>query len=121
MYAIRSYYVLAGAALGGLFAMVLQGASLAQVVEVSHTGYVGNTGVESVDELLSRGGLMSMMETVALIMCALSFGGIMEKTQMLEVIARNLLKLVRGTGTLVTTTIVSIIAMNAVAADQYIV
>jgi NhaC family Na+:H+ antiporter len=111
--------LLAGAALGGVFAMLLQSASLAEVIQVAHSGYLGDTGVVSVDDLLSRGGLMSMMETVALIMCALSFGGIMESTNMLHVIARNLLKLVTGTGSLVATTIFSTISMNVVAADQY--
>ncbi|UCG87265.1 MAG: Na+/H+ antiporter NhaC [Gemmatimonadota bacterium] len=112
--------LLGGAALGGIFAMMSQSSSLADVIDVAHAGYTSQSGVESVDELLSRGGLMSMMETVALIMCALCFGGIMESTKMLEVIARNLLRLVRGTGSLVATTIFSCIGMNAVASDQYI-
>jgi len=71
-------------------------------------------------ELLERGGLTSMMETVALIMCALSFGGIMEKTGMLEIIAFNLLKIAKTRGSLVTTTIFSCIGMNLIAADQYL-
>ncbi len=112
--------LLGGTVLGGIFAVATQANSLAEVIEAAHSGYVGNTGVLMVDDLLSRGGLMSMMETVALIICALSFGGIMERTGMLEVIARSLLKLVRGTGSLVATTIFSCIGMNAVASDQYI-
>ncbi len=60
-----------------------------------------------------------MMDTVALIICALSFGGIMEKTGMLEVLARAFLKRVRRTGSLVATTIFSCIGMNAIASDQY--
>ena len=61
-----------------------------------------------------------MMETVALIICALSFGGIMERTGMLRVLAGSLLKYVKRTGTLVATTIFSCIGMNIIAADQYI-
>jgi len=61
-----------------------------------------------------------MMQTVALIICALSFGGIMERTGMLEVLARSFLKRVRRTGSLVATTIFSCIGMNAIASDQYI-
>lgn len=60
-----------------------------------------------------------MMNTVALIICALSFGGIMERTKMLEVIARSLLRMVHSTGSLVTLTIFSCFGMNAVASDQY--
>jgi NhaC family Na+:H+ antiporter len=73
-----------------------------------------------VDDLLTRGGLMSMMETVALVLCALSFGGIMERTGMLEVVAGSLLRMVSGTGSLVATTVLSCIGMNVVASDQYI-
>jgi NhaC family Na+:H+ antiporter len=112
--------LLGGTVLGGIFAMATQGASLADAIAAAHSGYVSNTGVASVDDLLSRGGLLSMMETVALIICALAFGGIMERTGMLEAIARSLLKLVKGTGSLVTTTVLSCIGMNAVASDQYI-
>ena len=106
-------------AIGGIFALIFQGCPLSDVIASAHTGYVSDTGVEMVDELLTRGGLMSMMETVALIMCALSFGGIMEKTGMLEVIAAALLKRVQRTGSLVATTILSCIGMNIIASDQY--
>ena len=111
--------LLAGTAIGGICALAAQGSSLAQVIDAAHAGYVSETGVAAVDELLSRGGLMSMMETVALIMCALAFGGIMERTGMLEVIAQSLLRMVKGTGSLVATTIFSCLGMNAVASDQY--
>ncbi len=111
--------LLGGAATGGIFAVLTQSRSLADVIEAAQTGYVSTTGVEMVDELLTRGGLMSMMETVALIICALSFGGIMEKTGMLKVLAGSLLKRVKRTGSLVATTIFSCIGMNAIASDQY--
>lgn len=111
--------LLAGTLLGGIFAMVTQSSSLAEVISAAHSGFVSQTGVEMVDELLTRGGLQSMMDTVALIICALSFGGIMEKTGMLEVLARAFLKRVRRTGSLVATTIFSSIGMNAIASDQY--
>ncbi len=111
--------LLAGTLLGGIFAMVTQSTSLAEVISAAHSGFVSQTGVEMVDGLLTRGGLQSMMDTVALIICALSFGGIMEKTGMLEVLARAFLKRVRRTGSLVATTIFSSIGMNVIASDQY--
>lgn len=112
--------LLGGTVLGALFAVFTQSKSLAEIVQAAHSGYVSNSGVAVVDELLTRGGLMSMMETVALIICALSFGGIMERTHMLEALASALLKRVRRTGSLVATTIFSCIGMNIIAADQYI-
>jgi len=112
--------LLGGTVIGGICAIATQSSSLADVIAAAHTGYVSATGVAEVDDLLTSGGLMNMMETVALIICALSFGGIMERTGMLEVIAGALLKIVRGTGSLVVTTVLSCIGMNAVASDQYI-
>lgn len=112
--------LLGGTFLGGFFAMLTQSKSLAEVIQAAQSGFVSQTGVKMVDDLLTRGGLESMMPTVALIICALSFGGIMETTGMLEVLAGSLLKRVKRTGSLVTTTIFSCIAMNAIASDQYI-
>lgn len=112
--------LLGGTIIGGIFAMATQSRSLADVVQVAQSGFASATGVPTVDNLLSRGGLESMMSTVALIICALSFGGIMEQTGMLEAVARSLLQRVRTTGSLVATTIFSCIGMNAIASDQYL-
>jgi NhaC family Na+:H+ antiporter len=111
--------LLGGTFMGGLFGMLTQSKSLAEVIHAAKSGYVSQTGLAMVDDLLTRGGLDYMMDTVALIICALSFGGIMEKTGMLEIIARSLLKRVKRTGSLVATTILSCIGMNAIASDQY--
>ena len=112
--------LLGGTVLGGIAAAATQSSSLADVIQAAHSGYLSRTGVAMVDDLLTRGGLLSMMPTVALIICALSFGGIMERTGMLKVLAESLLKRVRRTGSLVATTILSCIGMNAIASDQYI-
>lgn len=112
--------LLGGTVLGGMFAMITQSRSLADIILSAKSGYVSETGVKMVDDLLTRGGLDYMMNTVALIICALSFGGIMERTGMLEVLAKSLLKRVKSTGSLVATTIFSCIGMNAIASDQFI-
>jgi len=111
--------LLGGTVIGGICAMLAQSSSLADVINAANNGFESTTGISAVDDLLSGGGLQSMMNTVALIICALSFGGIMEKTKMLEVIARSLLRLVNSTGSLVLTTVLSCFGMNAVASDQY--
>lgn len=112
--------LLGGTVIGGLFGMIAQSRSLGEVIQAAQSGFVSSTGVPMVDNLLSRGGLEGMMTTVALIICALSFGGIMEQTGMLGVLAQSLLKRVKSTGSLVTTTLLSCIGMNAIASDQYL-
>jgi NhaC family Na+:H+ antiporter len=112
--------ILAGAGLGGLFAMLMQNAGPSMVFEVAYSGYASETGIVAVDSLLSRGGLIPMMDTVALIMCALAFGGILERTGMLSALTQALLGRVRSTGSLVLTTNLSALGINAMTADQYL-
>lgn len=83
-------------------------------------GFQIETGSESLDELLSRGGMSSMLNTVWLIISAMSFGGVMERTGLLQRIVDALLRGVKGTGSLITTTVLTCIGMNVIAADQFI-
>ncbi len=112
--------LLGGAFLGGLFAVLFQDVGVGDVMNAAQNGYVSTTGIESVDALLSRGGMESMLSTVALIMCALAFGGVMEETGMLTAIAMAILKLAKSTGSLVAATVLTSIGMNIIAPDQYL-
>ena len=99
---------------------MFQGSSLGDVINALHYGYESATGIEFVDTLLSRGGLDSMMWTVSLILCAMTFGGVMEKTGMLEALASVILGLAKSTGTLVLSVVVTALGMNILAGDQYL-
>ncbi|MDY0235704.1 MAG: Na+/H+ antiporter NhaC [Gudongella sp.] len=112
--------LVAGSAVGSLFAGIFQGAGLGDIINALHYGFEIDSGVAMVDELLNRGGLDSMMWTVSLILLAMTFGGIMEKTGMLGAIAHSILKMAKNTGSLVTATVLTSIALNILAADQYL-
>ncbi len=112
--------LLTGTLLGGVFAMIFQGANVGDIMTAMHYGYYSQTGVTAVDDLLTRGGLDSMLWTVSLILCALSFGGVLEKTGMLETIASTILKYAKGTFGLVFATIFTCIFTNIVTGDQYL-
>jgi NhaC family Na+:H+ antiporter len=84
------------------------------------SGYVSTTGVPAVDDLLTRGGMSSMLITIWLILTALSFGAVLEHTGMLKRLIDAALKRAKSTGSLITTVVVSCIGINVVAADQYI-
>lgn len=109
-----------GALLGGVFGMVFQGATLGDVVGALHYGFSIETGMEALDSLLNRGGMDSMMWTISLILCAMIFGGVMEKTGMLQAIAKGILKIAKSTGSLVVATVITAILMNMGAGDQYL-
>jgi NhaC family Na+:H+ antiporter len=109
-----------GTILGGIVSIVFQGASFAEVILVAKEGYVANTQMEFVNELLSRGGLDSMLSTVSLMFCALVTGGILEKSGMLKTLANEILKIAKGTFGLIFATIFTCIATNLAVADQYL-
>ena len=83
-------------------------------------GFVIDTGNEGLNSLLSRGGMSSMLNTIWLILAAMTFGGVMEHTGLLKRIVDALLKGVRGTASLITTTVLTCVGMNIIAADQFI-
>ena len=128
--------ILFGALLGGFMAMVLQPETVlvfADSPELSRgmamtkgvwmalaDGYVSSTGVAEVDDLLSRGGMSSMLVTIWLILTAMAFGSVLEKGGMLMRLVESSLKAAKSTGTLVMTVVLSCIGINIVAADQYI-
>ncbi len=112
--------LMAGTLVAAVLAVVVQGTSVADVLSASMAGYTADTGVAAVDKLLSRGGMGSMLETVALIVCALAFAGIMEGSGMLDSLARAVLRWARGTGGLVVATAASAMGLNVLASDQYI-
>lgn len=112
--------LMTGTILGGLAAMIFQGASFGAVLDAMQNGVVYETGNALLDELLSDGGLQSMMWTISLIMCALTFGGMLEKSGILETLAKKILGFAKSTGSLVTVTILSCIFVNALAGDQYL-
>ncbi|MGH4122159.1 MAG: Na+/H+ antiporter NhaC [Clostridium sp.] len=109
-----------GVLLGGIAAMITQGASFADVMNSMQIGVVSKTGNVVLDTLLTRGGYQSMMFTISLILAALSFGGTLEKTGMLGTLANSVLKYANSTGSLVTATIFTSIFSNILAGDQYL-
>lgn len=112
--------LITGAVLGFIFAIVFQGANIGDILNAAYSGFVSDSGVAMVDELLSKGGLMSMMSTVSLTVIALSLGGILEKTGMLEALASSILRFAKGTFGVVFATMATCVMTNAVAGEQYL-
>ena len=84
------------------------------------TGYISATGEAAVDQLLSRGGMASMLATVWLILVALAFGGFIERAGVLERLIGPLIAAARSGGTLVATLVAAAFGTNLLASDQYI-
>ncbi len=112
--------LMAGVLTGIVLLLTVQGGSAAAALNALYAGYDSSTGIATVDELLSRGGMTSMLDTIALTLCALAFGGVMETSGMLASLARGILSLARSTGSLIAATLASGIGMNVLTADQYV-
>lgn len=109
-----------GAVLGGLTAMIAQGAGLHDVFYAMQSGFSSDTGVPAVDKLLSKGGIQSMMWVISLLLIALGFGGIIEKTRCLEVILNSILEKVKNRFGLVAASTGTAIGLNIFAGDPYL-
>ncbi|MCO4798015.1 MAG: Na+/H+ antiporter NhaC [Colwelliaceae bacterium] len=82
-------------------------------------GVVVKTGNSEIDELLSRGGMSSMLNTIWLVMCALSFGAVLEHLGMLRKFVESILAAAKSTGSLIASTVATCIGTNLITADQY--
>lgn len=109
-----------GIILGALLGMILQGASFGDLLDVGYNGYESTTGIVSIDELLSTGGLSNMFFSISLTIFAMMFGGIMEKTGQLEVIVEKLVKRVKSDQGLIGLTILTCLGSNMTMPEQYI-
>ncbi|WZL74029.1 Na+/H+ antiporter NhaC [Clostridiaceae bacterium 35-E11] len=112
--------LIGGTVLGGIFAFIFQGVGMSQIIEATHYGYVSETGNEVIDSLLTRGGLDSMMWTLSLVLIAMCFGGIMEKSGMLNAIASKIVLFANNTGNLILATVLTCIATVLVTGEQYL-
>ena len=83
-------------------------------------GYASDSGNALLDELLSKGGMSSMLNTVWLIICALGLGGVLERTGILAFLLKLALRGVHGVGSLITATVLTCLGTNVLAADQFI-
>ena len=128
--------LLIGALVGGVFAILFQQPTVLTFVGDTglprwatllkgfwialFDGFRLESGTPALDDLLSRGGMASMLNTIWLIVSAMMFGAVMETTGMLARIAGSILSLVRGTGSLIAATLGTSLGMNILASDQYI-
>lgn len=112
--------LLAASVVAGIIAMIAQGATIGEVLNAFHYGHEADTGNETADAILNRGGVDGMMWTISLIMFALGFGGILEKCRFVEAALSKLITKIKRVGGLVMVTVLTGIASDFILTDQYI-
>jgi NhaC family Na+:H+ antiporter len=103
-----------------LLAVVIQKTPLTVVATAMNTGLPARTGVEVVDTLLAKGGLMSMMETQLIAFTAFAYGGIMQATGCLAVILDRVMAFTKHIWSLVLTTVGAAILSAMITGSSYL-
>ena len=112
--------MLASVAAALVLAILTQDRNITEVLNSLHTGYVSDTGLEQLDTLLSRGGIMSMMWTMSLALIALSLGGILDRAGFVRVLLRGILERIERAVSLMTATISAGIVANMSMGEGYL-
>jgi NhaC family Na+:H+ antiporter len=105
---------ISGEAGGGLIA------SYKGMMQVCYGSTDIDTGVPMLNELVHTSGMGGMMPTIWLIICAQTFGGALTATGQLQDLMRIVLRFVRGTASLVASTVGTSLFCNITLADQYL-
>ena len=90
------------------------------MMQVCYSSTDIETGVPVLNELVHTSGMSGMMPTIWLIICAQTFGGSLTATGQLQDLMRIVLRFVRGTASLVASTVGTAIFCNIAMADQYL-
>ncbi|PRY83626.1 Na+/H+ antiporter NhaC [Alkalibacterium olivapovliticus] len=81
--------IFSAAMYGGLLAVIYQGYSVSAVFNIMYEGYTADSGNQTVNELLQRGGLTSMLPLIVLFLFALGLGGMLAESGVLEAIINS--------------------------------
>lgn len=90
-----------------LLGLLISGKEGTFLIKTMFHGYASNTGIPVIDQLLSRGGLVSMLELIALIILTSLLGGLFGGIGVLRVLLTRLLGRVQSVGQLILATIIS--------------
>ncbi len=122
--AIRKKPVIPGmllsAAVAAILAIFIQHVDLVAAVKSMVYGFEASTGDSMVDNLLTRGGMLNMMDVTLIAFCAFAFGGIVQKAGMLDVLLEKLLNVANTAGKIVASTVASCIATALLTGSSFL-
>lgn len=95
-------------------------ASYKGIIRVCYGSTDIETGIPMLNELVHTSGMSGMMPTIWLIICAQTFGAALTATGQLRDLMRVVLHFVRGTASLVASTVGTALFCNVAMADQYL-
>ena len=105
---------------GMVFTIIFQGRSLIEAGTYWYSGYVGETGNETIDKLLTRGGMSGMWYTVVLMMVGLSMGGLMIRTGIVRDLMEKVGGVTKSRAGLIIAHLISGYILSFIASDPYL-
>lgn len=90
------------------------------VIKVLFTSTSVDTGDEMLNSLVATGGMEGMMPTIYLVLCAMTFGGMLLGSGMIAAITKAFTRRLHSIRSIVTTTVGSGLFFNACTGDQYL-
>lgn len=102
------------------FAVIFQGAGIADCIKMLHYGYSAESENELFFALVNRGGMDSMLWTNNLVIVAVAFGGILQRIGAIESVLGHLIHKVKTPFQLILVTIVTSVFCITTMCDQYI-
>ncbi|MGY4026713.1 Na+/H+ antiporter NhaC [Aeromonas rivuli] len=109
-----------GALLGLVWAIAFQDMDPVKAMHSAYSPFAIVSGVDFIDNILGRGGMESMLGSVAVIIFGLGFGGLLEKVGLLEVIASAFEKRINSVGSLTTHTLGTAFLANVFGSAMYV-
>lgn len=94
--------------------------SVQHLAKIIETGYVAHTGNLEVDQLLSRGGIASMMTTVSLIVVTLSLGGVLVHLGLINQVMEPIARVLNSDGKLILAVVLSAMGANLLIGEQFL-
>ncbi len=85
-----------GIALGVIFAMIFQDYNLTDILAALNGGYTRTTDIEVVDTMLCRGGISSMLSSVAIVIAASIFGAPLKTAGVIDFAVAKIMKVATG-------------------------
>ena len=109
-----------GSLLGVVWAVMVQDIDFLQAFNTAWAPYNIDSGVGFIDSILNRGGMSSMLGSVAVIVFGLGFGGLLDKVGLLETIAKLFENRVKSAGSLASSTIATAFMGNVFGSAMYV-
>lgn len=108
------------ALMGAIAGVTVQGKTMGETLQAATAGYVSDSGHEAIDDLLSNGGITSMLETVGLVIVATALGGILDRTGIFSALIDPLIRRIKRTGSLIASTILATFLVGFSSGAQFL-